>query len=446
MAYKISKFGGTSVAAGLEGIHKIAKDEGHNAVVLSGPGGATRLTDHLIACANTCDTKQIPMLMDKFLPLSGGEDLTPFADTLEQRMLADVPFEQKLASIKAFGEETTARLFAKRFGFRFIDPMELFLVKGGYDSAFVEPSAYSHIREILGRERKPCVIPGFYGANEKGHIATFKRGGSDYSGSIIAAALIDIFPGIEYHNFSDKDGIMASDPRVVKNPRKIDEITYREYFCLARSGSFSIFQKEAVLPLSEKNVQLYVRNTFNPENKGTLVKKERLASDELPFMGIGKEDGYSAVNVYHPNMDDMVGVIYTVAGLFKELNIPISALPTSDPGISVVFRESDIEAPREVGDCTLKPQEIKKYLLETIEERVPGASCGYFPDISRIVVVGKELKGKKAVSGRIQTSLGLNNCNILFISQGLDEIQLTYGVEKERVNEGVNAVYDNFLR
>ena len=183
----------------------------------------------------------------------------------------------------------------------------MFIARGWYccykrnlENARIIPSSYDKIEE-LNNGTEVLVIPGFFGVTKENQICTFSRGGSDITGSIIAAGVkADL-----YENFTDVDGIFAAHPGIIHKPHSIPELTYREMRELAYAG-FSVLHDEALLPAYRGKIPLVIKNTNNPDHPGTRIVLKH-SSDEFPVVGIAGDSGFVSINMSKYLMNREVG-------------------------------------------------------------------------------------------------------------------------------------------
>ena len=146
--------------------------------------------------------------------------------------------------------------------------------------------------EVLGerlKEMENAVIPGFYGALPNGQVITFSRGGSDITGSLVAAAIhADL-----YENWTDVSGFLVTDPRIVVNPEVIETITYRELRELSYMGA-TVLHEEAIFPVRKEGIPINIRNTNAPEDKGTLIVESTCRKPKYTITGIAGKKGFAA--------------------------------------------------------------------------------------------------------------------------------------------------------
>ncbi len=225
------------------------------------------------------------------------------------RALATLPIEDNeflYDTFLAAGENNNAKLIAAYFNqngidARYVHPREAgIVVTSEPGNARIIPSSYDKI-EGLADSNEVLVIPGFFGVTKENQICTFSRGGSDITGSIIAAGVkADL-----YENFTDVDGIFAAHPGIIHQPHSIPELTYREMRELAYAG-FSVLHDEALLPAYRGKIPLVIKNTNNPDHPGTRIVLEH-SSDKFPVVGIAGDSGFVSINMSKYLMNREVG-------------------------------------------------------------------------------------------------------------------------------------------
>jgi len=265
------KFGGTSLgdaSALIKAAAIVKSDESARAVVVSAPGkrykNDKKITDLLYDVASSRGSSlsltgvknrfdEMIRALDVDLDFGGEYDVIARA-----AKGGDTPL------VVSRGEYLSAKIMAKYIGFDFIDAADVirFDARGALD----KDTTFSLIRSALGGKNQ-AVIPGFYGADEKGKIAVFPRGGSDITGAVVSAAL-----GADYCNYTDVSGFMYIDPKYTDAPRPIPELSYGEAIFLASYGA-GVLHADAARYARDAGVNIHVKNTFSPADAGTLVSE-----------------------------------------------------------------------------------------------------------------------------------------------------------------------------
>ena len=269
---KITKFGGSSVADA-EQFKKvkaiIEADPSRRFVVSSASGkrfkGDNKITDLLYLCQAhvTYHVDYLPlfnMIADRFRSIRDELGLKVDIETDLAKMRDSLP-EMSVDEIVSRGEYFTSRLMADYIGFPFVDATDVVCIN--FDGTFNFNETTERLKEILKKHDR-FVMPGFYGRLPDGHVRVMSRGGSDISGSILARCIqADL-----YENWTDVSGFLMADPRIVENPRNIEQITFSELRELSYMGA-SVLHEDAVFPLRERNIPIQVLNTNRPQDLGT---------------------------------------------------------------------------------------------------------------------------------------------------------------------------------
>lgn len=290
----VSKFGGSSLkdAGQFAKVKKIifSKDD-RDVIVVSAPGrrfkSDTKITDELISLSeknkNIIDLKnimksleddlktqeiyrelQLEKIKKRFLSIAEDLKLEDFWNEELKFVFDEIKESNSPEFIVSRGEYLNAKLLAKYLDYDFIDAKELiFFDEHGHVD--LEKSSEA-IKKIIG-ENKKAVVPGFYGSNDNGDIVTFSRGGSDYTGSLIAYAL----DSSVYENWTDVNGIMTSDPKSDPNAKTINKLNYSQLKDIIDNGA-EVYQGDAIDPVKSKNITIKILNTNDPENGGTIIK------------------------------------------------------------------------------------------------------------------------------------------------------------------------------
>lgn len=286
----VCKFGGTSMADARQ-IRKVVaiieKDPARQLIVVSAPGKGSsapwKVTDQLISIAQNI-LNQAPVqleqteLFERFELMVHELGLGPqlLAD-LQRRFTTAIFFSQSdpehyLARVKAFGEEASALIltaFLQRIGYaaRFVDPGAAgLLLTGNAHRAQIMEGWQKRIAAALTPFDGYTIVPGFYGRNCEGDVLTFSRGGSDVSAALLAVAL----EAERYENWTDVSGVYAIDPRIIPDAPIYSSLNLREMLSMAEMGT-NVLHQEALAPLLNSNVPLYLKNTNAPEDAGTLI-------------------------------------------------------------------------------------------------------------------------------------------------------------------------------
>lgn len=448
---KVTKFGGSSLASAtqLEKVFNIVQsDPERRFVVVSAPGKRdsqdTKVTDALIRYYKQyINGKDVSAsqewIINRYQAMADelgfeAKSLAKIAKSI--RDLATLPIEDNDFLYDAFlaaGEDNNAKLIAEYFSFkglpaRYVHPKKAgLLVSAEPGNARILPSSYDRIEELRNSD-EVLVIPGFFGVTEDNQICTFSRGGSDITGSIIAAGVkADL-----YENFTDVDGIFAAHPGIIHQPHSISELTYREMRELAYAG-FSVLHDEALLPAYRGRIPLVIKNTNNPSHPGTRIVLKH-SGETLPVVGIAADDDFVSINISKYLMNREVGFGRKLLQILEELNIRWEHMPTGIDDLSLVLRAREL--------TPIKEEEILRQLNHTLE--VDKAEIEH--DLSIIMIVGENMKSHVGVAATATRALSARNINLAMISQGASEVSVMFVVKTTQRNEALRALYDAFFR
>ncbi|HFU3799466.1 TPA: aspartate kinase [Streptococcus suis] len=447
---KVIKFGGSSLASAgqVEKVFNIVQsDPERRFVVVSAPGKRnaedTKVTDALIKYYKeyingkdvSASQKWIINRYQAMVDELGftAKSMKKIAESIKS--LASLPIENNDFLYDAFlaaGEDNNAKLIAEYFTFkglpaRYVHPKKAgIIVSSEPGNARILPSSYDKIEELRDSD-EILVIPGFFGVTVDNQICTFSRGGSDITGSIVAAGVkADL-----YENFTDVDGIFAAHPGIIKNPHSIKELTYREMRELAYAG-FSVLHDEALLPAYRGRIPLVIKNTNNPGHPGTRIVHKH-TEETVPVVGIAADDDFVSINISKYLMNREVGFGRKVLQILEDLNIRWEHMPTGIDDLSIVLREREL--------TPIKEEEILRQLNTKLEVDKAEIEHG----LSIIMIVGENMKSHVGVTATATTALSQQNVNLAMISQGASEVSVMFVVKTEEKEKALKALYDAFF-
>jgi len=436
---KVTKFGGSSMAdAGqLKKVRDIVlADKERRVVIVSAAGKRDKndhkLTDLLYLCYAHVQygvdcTPVFEQITSRYIQIRDELGLkldleTEFAE-LKQRLDAKSISQDELVSR---GEYFSARLMAAFLGFQFVDAADwiTFNLNGTVDTA----TSYTALKKRM--KGKGIVIPGFYGAMPDGRIRTFSRGGSDITGALAAAALdADV-----YENWTDVSGILMADPRIVKDPQPIPEITYDELRELSYAGA-QVLHEGTIAPVREKGIPVNIRNTNAPEDRGTFIR-ELLDEEPDParvITGITGKKDFSVIFFSKRGMTSEVGVLRKTLSVLERHGISVDFVPNGIDTVSLVMPTSTI-APHLYTILAEIQQDVEPDTLTVIDE------------VAIVAAVGHRMAFKPGVSGKIFAALGNAGINIRMINQGPDELNIVFAVDNKDFEQAIRVLYNSFAK
>lgn len=438
----VSKFGGSSLATKqcLERVKNIIEDdERRKIIVVSAPGKAhpedIKVTDMLISLSkNPNDEELFNKIIKRYEDLIDDDDLYAIKQILKERLMQIELRKHPSAfedSLKAFGEEACARIIAKKFGYRYVDPKEIFVFSKEFGEAEILKESEEMVRKVLvGNER--YIVPGFYGYTKDGKIVTLSRGGSDLTAAYIAGALNSYM----YENFSDQVGVYSASPHLVEDAYKISEMTYEEIRDLAQFG-FNILHQDAMTPIEKKGIPIHIRSTFEYPKKGTLIVRDRIADKKESIVGIGYRNGYCSFDFKKTAQKNKTGFLLKILQVFSMNNVEIEFMHRGSDDVSYMVLDNQLKSLNSVNVILTQLAEATGFDLDDIS---------FQDNIGTVVVSGKGLKGFVGISGKIQDVLASEKINIKAISQGPLERCIIYCVSDNDGPRAVKAIYDKFLR
>jgi aspartate kinase len=272
------------------------------------------------------------------------------------------------------------------------------------------------------------VVTGFIAGDEKGRITTLSRGGSDYTASILGSVLgVD-----EIWIWTDVDGIMTTDPKLVKEARTIEVISFIEAMELAYFGA-RVLHPKTIEPAMERGIAVRVRNTFNVANEGTMIVKEQQKSSEI-VKAISVMEDVALLTIEGVGMIGVPGVAARVFNALarEKVNILMISQGSSEANISIVIEHKDLEK-----------------AMDTIREEFSGRNVvrdvHFKDDVSIIAVVGAGMRGTKGVAARVFTAVARAGVNILMIAQGSSEVNISFVVLQKDAKRAAKALHDEFI-
>src|SRR5699024_5663276 len=205
------------------------------------------------------------------------------------------------------------------------------------DGSFNDEVTNELLSQRLG-QLEHAVVPGFYGAKEDGTVVTFSRGGSDVSGSLVALAVgADL-----YENWTDVSGFLIADPRIVKNPKAIETITYKELRELSYMGA-SVLHEDAIFPVRKAGIPINIRNTNAPQDKGTLIVEGTCRQPRYTITGIAGTDGFASITIEKAMMNSEIGFCRKVLQVFEDNGISIEHMPSGIDTMTIFVNKDAFE-------------------------------------------------------------------------------------------------------
>lgn len=447
---KVAKFGGTSLASA-DQIKKvcsiITSDPDRRLVVVSAPGKRfkedIKVTDMLIACAKTGFEKnnvdsELQAVVSRYSDIAtelgvSDEIIQAITADLKARVNGDKSDSGRyMDSLKAAGEDNCARLVAAYLQSagveaRYVNPGEAgLLLSDEFGNAQVLPQSYENLK-YLSDLPGITIFPGFFGYSLTGEVVTLPRGGSDITGSILSAAVnADL-----YENFTDVDNVYSVNPNLIKSPRPIHELTYREMRELSYAG-FSVFHEEALIPVFQKGIPVRIKNTNNPSAPGTTIVKERHNITD-PVVGIASDTGFCFIYLSKYLMNREVGFGRKILQILEEEHISYEHIPSGIDNMSIILKQHLLDEHKE------------KRIVERVKNELAVDDISVDKDLALVMIVGEGMRNTLGITARAAMSLSRAGINLEMINQGPSEVSMMFGVKANESDKAVCALYEEFF-
>lgn len=437
MSLVVAKFGGSSLADANQ-FRKVASIVKENPdrryIVPSAPGKRF-----------DTDIKITDMLYNAYDLASDGEDFTPILSKIEERfngIISDLGLDMDLSAeyekIKVSlesnagrdyaasrGEYLSGMILAKLIGYHFMDAAKCirFNETGSFNSDFTFEKTAEHLSHY---ER--AVVPGFYGRMPNGTIKTFSRGGSDITGSLVSRAMCADL----YENWTDVDGFLVTDPRIIKNAKIISKITYKELRELSYMGA-TVLHEDAIFPVHQAGIPINIRNTNNPSTPGTMIVSETKVDESTPNVtGIAGKKGFSIINIEKAMMNSEIGFGKRVLSVLEREKLCFEHLPSGIDTMSVVIDTKALE-------------DKKDDLIYSIKRETLADSVTFDDDLALIAIVGVGMRKTTGTAARVLKAIAEKNINIRMLDQGSSELNIIVGVDAEYFEDALQAIYSEFF-
>lgn len=433
---KVVKFGGSSLASA-EQFKKVGEiiraDEGRRYVIPSAPGKRfnedIKVTDMLYQCYALAQEgkefdRELAAIKARYDEIISGLELELSLD--EEFEIIKRNFHELAGSDYAAsrGEYLNGIVMANYLGYEFMDAAEYIFF---HDDGTYNPVKTEEILGIKLDETERAVIPGFYGSYDDGRVKTFSRGGSDVTGSIVAAAAkVDM-----YENWTDVSGFLIADPRIIHNPKTIKSITYKELRELAYMGA-TVLHEDAIFPVRKEGIPINIKNTNKPEDEGTMIVESTCRSSEYTITGIAGKKGFVSINIEKDMMNSEIGFGRKVLEAFEKHGISFEHMPSGIDTMTIFVHQPEFEG---------KEQQV----LADIHRLAHPDSIDIESDLALIAVVGRGMKAAKGTAGRIFSALAHARINVKMIDQGSSELNIIIGVKNCDFEGAIKSIYDIFV-
>ncbi len=450
---KVCKFGGSSLANAAQlnkVIDIVLADPARRLVVVSAPGkrhgGDTKVTDLLIALADAAlkgenTDRQFGAVVERYAEMSSelklGEEIVreiemDLMDRLAQ--VATLGADEFMDLMKASGEDNNAKLVAVAFSARgkkarYASPKETGMTLAGkFGDAQLDPSSYEKLARAFSNFDGIVIYPGYFGYTKEGKVATFPRGGSDITGSILAAAVCaDV-----YENFTDVDSVYPVDPRIVPEVSEgIPTMTYREMRELAYAG-FGVFNDDAVIPAVRARIPINIRNTNHPGEPGTMIQQSRRVVPGT-VVGIASADDFCNIVVDKYLMNREIGFGRRLLQVLEDEGVPYEHMPSGVDSQCVVVKGQYF------------PKEKERRVVQAIRRELAPDSVVVERDITILMIVGEGMCYTSGMFAKACLALASVGINISMVNQGSSEVSFMIAIRSQDRDAAVRALYKAFF-
>ena len=460
----VMKFGGTSVGNG-DSIRRVAKlvtkyaKDYRVAVVVSALAGVTNNLLETACQAKKSDQKQIENFTLQLLEKHKEAILSSISSKQIQKEVLQITektifeLEKVLTGICYVGELTPkSKDYVVSFGERLSAPIVWGALKDskvetqvftGKEAGIVTDSNFGEANplmnftsHLIGERIGPLfekgtipVVTGFIAANQDGVVTTVGRGGSDYTATILGVALhVD-----EVWIWTDVDGIMTTDPKIVPSARMLPQLSYQEAAEMAIFGAKAMHPR-ALGPVIKENIPVRIRNTAHPENQGTLITRDPLANEKKPVKAVALIKDVAMLNVNGAAMVGAPGSYSKVFDVLGKNNINVMMISTavSEANISMIIKRSLLG--RAISNLEIALLERGGVVSEVTTE----------DDVAVIAVMGANMKGTLGVASRIFSTVAGKGINIRMIAQGSSELNISFVVKEKDGVAVVKAIHEEF--
>lgn len=434
----VCKFGGTSMADAnaIKRVAEIIRADSRRRYVVVSAAGKRYKTDEKI-------TDLLYRTYDEIAQTgSVGECFKKVANRYRQ-IVADLGIQLDIEQILAYtvremetrqspdfcasrGEYLAAIIVAKYLEFPFLDAADIikFDPSGRYDSEYSNDISATKLNELTY-----AVIPGFYGSKADGSIVTFSRGGSDITGSIISRAA----KASVYENWTDVDGFMTADPRIVENPKKIEMLTYAELRELSYMGA-SVLHAEAIFPLRNHKIPVNIKNTFHPDALGTMIYAYSDGHTPASVVtGIAGKKDFSVVFIEKTNMNAEIGFARKVLSVLEYYGISFEHMPSGIDTLSLVVESAQLRGK-------------KQRVLDDIKHAINADRIMLTDNLALVSVVGHGMCENIGTATRLCAAISDAGINLRMLDQGSSELSIFVAVDNKDYEATIQALYNEFIR
>lgn len=453
---KVLKFGGTSVGSvnSMLSVKKIVEAvDDQVIVVVSALGGITDkliATSRLAAAGDSSYEKGMKEIVNRHIEMvytviPAGKEREVLLDQVNGLLSELKDIFQGIYLIHDLSPKTSATIVS--YGERLSSSIVTVLIKDAvwFDSRTFIKTEKKHNRHILDSELTShlvreafkdapsiSIVPGFISTDKQtGEVTNLGRGGSDYTASIIAASL----DADRLEIWTDVDGFMTADPKVISTAYPITELSYVEAMELCNFGAKVVYPP-TIYPVCHKNIPILVKNTFNPDAPGTIIKQEANHFSK-PIKGISSINDTCLITMTGLGMVGVIGVNHRIFKTLAENGISVFLVSqaSSENSTSIGVRNEDAALA-----CNVLNEEFAK-------EIEMGEICPMMAEggLATVAIVGENMKHTPGIAGKLFGTLGRNGINVIACAQGASETNISFVVAGDSLRKTLNVIHDSFF-
>jgi aspartokinase/homoserine dehydrogenase 1 len=455
MAMKVLKFGGTSVgsAENIKKVKEILMGQNEDViVVVSALGG---ITDQILNAAkmaaigtgyfqaeltkiSTRHIEAIELLFDGEKQTEIKEQVQVLLDELE-RIIQGVSLigeltPKTLDKIGGFGERLSSLIIAAYVpSAQWFDSSKLIRTNSDFGKAAVNFELTNQlIRTAFVSFSGIAIVPGFISSNDAGEYTTLGRGGSDYTGAILAAAV----DAASLEIWTDVNGFMTADPRVISKAYTIKTLSYSEAMELSHFGAKVIYPP-TILPVYQKGIPVRIKNTMDPDAEGSLITDSKLNAKDLPIKGISSISNITLITIQGLGMVGVTGISARLFGALAKQNINVILISQASSENSISFAIDSSSSSK--AETAINQEFEREIHLDQINK------ISIEDNLAIVAIVGENMKHATGVAGKLFHTIGKNGINIIAIAQGASELNISWVVKISDLRKTLNVVHESFF-
>ncbi len=452
---KVLKFGGTSVGSA-ENIQKVKEillgQDDDVIVVVSALGG---ITDKILSAAKMAAIgtgyfqAELTEIKTRHYEVAGllfeGEKQTEINDKIQilieelERIVHGVSLigeltPKTLDKIVGFGERLSSLIVSEYIPFaKWFDAGKLIRTNSDFGKAIVNFETTNQlIQSAFESFSGIAIIPGFISSNEAGEYTTLGRGGSDYTGAIMAAAM----DASSLEIWTDVNGFMTADPRVISKAYTIKTLSYSEAMELSHFGAKVIYPP-TILPVYKKSIPVRIKNTLEPDAEGTLITESKLNGKDLPIKGISSISNITLITVQGLGMVGVTGISARLFGALARQNINVILISQASSENSISFAIDSSSSSK--AESAIRQEFEREIQLDQINR------ITFEENLAIVAIVGENMKHATGVAGKLFNTIGKNGINIIAIAQGASELNISWVVKVSDLRKTLNVVHESFF-